>query len=90
MYTTEAGSRLVVAGIAPGGPADRAGIKVGDMVLEVAGEKPSDLADLWRRVWRLGPAGCGVSLKLLRKNHIKDALLQSADRGDFLKKPHLH
>src|SRR3954447_18259228 len=28
MYTTEAGTRLVVAGIAPGGPAERAGVKV--------------------------------------------------------------
>ncbi len=90
MYTTEAGSRLVVAGTAPGGPAERAGIKVGDMVLEVAGEKPSSLADLWRRVWRLGAAGCEVPLKMLRKNRVSHLRLQSADRGDFLKKPHLH
>ena len=90
MYTTEAGSRLVVAGVAPGGPAERAGIKVGDIVLEIAGEKPSSLAHLWRRVWRMGPAGCDVGLKFLRKNQIKDVLMRSADRSDFLKKPHLH
>src|SRR5258708_1332460 len=90
MYPPEAGSRLVVAGPAPGGPAERAGIKVGDMVLEVAGEKPSSLADLWRRVWRLGAAGCEVPLKMLRKNRVSHLRLQSADRGDFLKKPHLH
>jgi len=90
MYTTEAGSRLVVAGIAPGGPADRAGIKVGDMVLEIAGEKPSGLADLWRKLWRLGPAGCEVPLKMLRKSRVSDQRLQSADRNAFLKKPHLH
>jgi S1-C subfamily serine protease len=90
MYTTEAGTRLVVAGIAPGGPAERAGIKVGDIVLDIAGEKPSSLADLWRRVWRVGPAGCIVPLKMLRKNSVADRVLKSADRNDFLKKPHLH
>ena len=40
MYTTEAGERLVVAGLAPGGPAERAGMRVGDAVIEVAGAKP--------------------------------------------------
>jgi S1-C subfamily serine protease len=90
MYTTEAGTRLVVAGIAPGGPAERAGVKVGDILLDIAGEKPSSLADLWRRLWRLGPAGCDVPLKLLRKNSVAERVLKSADRNDFLKKPHLH
>ena len=90
MYTTEAGARLVVAGIAPGAPAERAGVKVGDMVLEVAGAKPESLADLWRRVWRLGPPGTEVPLKLLRNAAPVDVRLRSADRSDFLKKPHLH
>jgi S1-C subfamily serine protease len=90
MYTTEAGSKLVVAGLAPNGPAERAGVQVGDMVLEVAGAKPRDLADLWRRVWRLGSPGVEVQLKLQRKTAQADARLVSADRSDFLKKPHLH
>ena len=90
MYTTEAGDKLVVAGLAAGGPADRAGVKVGDLVLDVAGEKPSSLADLWRRVWRLGPSGTDVPLKLQRKSALVNVRLHSADRHDFLKKPHLH
>ena len=90
MYTTEAGTRLVVAGIAPGGPADRAGIKVGDILLDIAGERPEGLADLWRRLWRVGPAGSEVRLKMLRKNSVAERVLKSADRHDFLKKPHLH
>jgi S1-C subfamily serine protease len=90
LYATEAGSRLVVAGLAPGGPAERAGVKVGDIVLEVAGAKPSSLADLWRRIWRLGPVGTEVPLRLARKNGESEMRLRSADRNDFLKKPHLH
>src|SRR5438067_130799 len=45
MYTTEAGKKLVVAGLAPGGPAERAGMKIGDVVVEVANGRPASLAD---------------------------------------------
>jgi S1-C subfamily serine protease len=90
MYTTDAGAKLVVAAVAPGSPADRAGVKIGDLVLEIAGEKPTGLADLWRKLWRVGPPGCEVPLKLLRKQRVLEPRLQSADRNDFLKKPHLH
>src|SRR5205809_227029 len=41
MYATEAGARLVVAGLAPGGPAEKAGLQVGDALLEVAGGQPA-------------------------------------------------
>ena len=90
MYTTDAGTKLVAAAVAPGSPADRAGVKVGDLVLEIAGAKPSSLADLWRRLWALGDAGVEVPMKLMRKSRVLDLRMQSADRNDFLKKPHLH
>ena len=90
MYTTDAGERLLVAGLAPGGPAERAGVKVGDALLDVNGEKPKSLADLWRKVWRLGPSGAVVPLKLARSGKTFELRITSGDRGDFLKKPHLH
>ena len=90
MYTTEAGKKLVVAGLAPGGPAERAGMKIGDVVVEVANGRPASLADLWRRVWRAGPAGAEVQLKVVRNLTISEVRVKSADRSEFLKKPHLH
>ena len=90
MYATEAGARLVVAGLAPGGPAEKAGMKVGDAVLEVAGAKPKSLADLFRRIWACGNAGVRVPMKLLRETATKEVVATSVDRNDFLKKPHLH
>ncbi len=90
MYTTEASGKLVVAGIAPGGPAERAGVKIGDVVAKVAGAKPTGLADLWRKVWALGGPGTEVPLEVARKNGVAEMRVRSADRHDFLKKPHLH
>lgn len=90
LYATEAGARLVVAGLAPGGPAEKAGVKIGDVIVDVAGDRPLTLADLWRRVWRTGPPGVEVPIKLFRKDRAVDARIRSANRSDFLKKPHLH
>jgi S1-C subfamily serine protease len=90
MYTTEANGQLVVAGVAEGGPADRGGVRPGDLVLEVARERVSALADLFRKVWRLGPAGTEVPLTLARDGAPLRVRLRSADRNDFLKKPQLH
>jgi S1-C subfamily serine protease len=90
LYASEAGPRLVVAGLASGAPAEKAGLKIGDALLEVAGTKPSSLADLFRRIWACGDAGAEVRLKILRETSTRELVLKSVDRNDFLKKPHLH
>ncbi len=90
IYVTEAGNKLAVAGLAPGGPAELAGVQVGDIVAQAGGAAPSSLADLFRRIWRSGTAGAEVALKLVREGRFVDARIVSGDRTDFLKKPHLH
>ncbi|NDP42170.1 MAG: serine protease [Aromatoleum sp.] len=89
MYTVEDKGRLVVSGLADGGPADKAGVRPGDVVIEVAGDRVSELAELFRRVWRLGPAGTQIPLTLARNGSPVQLKVRSADRGDFLKKPSL-
>jgi S1-C subfamily serine protease len=90
MYTQYADERLIVAGLAPGGPAERAGVQTGDLVLGVAGERTTSLADFLRKIWRLGDAGVEVPLMLARQGDVLRLSVRSADRGDFLKKPRLH
>jgi S1-C subfamily serine protease len=90
IYATEAEAQLVVAGLASGGPADQAGLRVGDVLVDVAGARPKGLAELFRRVWSLGPAGVAVPLSVRRNGDSLRLSVRSADRNDFLKKPHLH
>jgi S1-C subfamily serine protease len=90
MYTAEDKGRIVVAGLAADGPADRAGVRLGDVVVEVGGDRVTGLAALWRGVWRLGPAGTDVPLALMRNGAAKQVRVRSADRNDFLKKPSMH
>jgi S1-C subfamily serine protease len=90
LYANEVSGRLLVAGHAKGGPAQRAGVQVGDVVLEVAGEKVATLAELFRKVWQLGSAGTEVPLTLGRRGSVLQVKVRSGDRNDFLKKPHVH
>lgn len=90
MYATEAEGQLIVAGIARGGPADQAGVRVGDLVLETGGERVVTLAAFLRKVWSLGPAGVDVPVVLARDGALHRVQIRSADRADFLKKPRLH
>ena len=82
--------QLVVGGLAPGGPAERAGVKLGDLVLEVGGERVTGLAAMFRRIWSAGPAGSEVALTYRAAAPSSKVQIHSADRNDFLKKPRLH
>lgn len=89
MYTAETEQRLVVGGLARGGPAERAGVRLGDVIVEVAGERVAGLAEMFRKVWSLGPAGVEVPLTVAREHELSQLSVHSADRSDFLKKPQL-
>ena len=90
MYAAETDGHIIVGGLATDGPADRAGIRQGDLVLEVAGQRVASLADLFRKVWGLGPAGTEIPMTLAREGSQLSVRLQSIDRNDMLKKPLLH
>lgn len=90
MYSADGPEAVVVVGLAGGGPADQAGVHVGDIVLEVAGRPVGGLADTFRKVWALGAAGVDVPLTLMRDGTPLSLRLRSADRNDFLKHAPLH
>jgi len=90
LYSTEIEDRIVVVGIAPKGPAARAEIKTGDVVVAVKVERVSTLAAFYRNVWALGRAGVEVPLTLYREGVTFDVRVNSSDRTKFLKGPRLH
>jgi S1-C subfamily serine protease len=90
LYATELEDRVVIMGLAGNGPAQRAGLRTGDLVLAVAGHDVSSLAGLFRRIWALGEAGVDVPLTLHREGDTFDVTIRSGDRSRFLKAPRLH
>ena len=77
--------RLLVSRVSPEGPAARAGLKSGDIVIGVAGEEVNSLAELYRKVWARGAAGVDVPLKVLQGLEIRDVTLRSMDRLDYFR-----
>jgi S1-C subfamily serine protease len=90
MYATPMEGVLIVGGLTQGGPAQRAGVRLGDVLLEVAGEPVADLAGLLRKVWSVGPAGSEIAMTLARGKRTSEVRVTSADRNDFLMKPRKH
>jgi len=81
----ETHGRLFVSRVSPDGPAERAGLKPGDIVLAVGGEEVTSLAEFYRKVWGRGAAGTAVPLRVLQGAQLKDINIKSIDRVDYFK-----
>jgi len=90
MFSTEIDNRVVVIGISGNGPAARAELKAGDVILAVRGEKVTSQAGFYRKLWALGPAGVDVPLTVHHEGVTFDVVLASTDRAKLLKGPRLH
>jgi S1-C subfamily serine protease len=90
VFATEVENRVVIAGISSRGPAARADLRQGDIVVSVAGARVEDLAGMFRRIWSLGKAGVEVPFTVYRDGKSIELRVTSGDRNRFLKGPSLH
>ena len=70
LYCHTLQEHVVILGVLPGGPADTAGLRTGDVVLAVDGTPVADRAALYRRLWAR-PAGETVTFQVFRDNEVK-------------------
>ena len=77
--------RLLVGRVTPGGPADKAGVQRGDVIVSVNGETPVGLPDFYRKVWSQGGAGAVVKLDVLHEHAVRHLEIKSINRLDHLK-----
>jgi S1-C subfamily serine protease len=80
------GSKVVVMDVSAGGPATRAEVRAGDVILAVAGQPVTSLADFYTKLWALGPAGVIAPLRLRRERDVFDIEVRTIDRASRLKK----
>ena len=83
LYTIEHMGRLVVAGISEGGPADRAGLQRNDILQALNDEVLDDVADFYRKLWAIGPAGTPVKLRMERDNDAFEVTVRTGDRAGY-------
>ena len=88
--TAESDGKIVVVGLWDNGPADKAGLEVGDIILDVNNVLVSTLSAFFRSIWSLGNAGTEVPLGILRAGQLKSVLIVSGDRSEYYRSPRLH
>ena len=81
----EVQGRLLVTRVSPEGPADRAGVQAGDIILGVGPDAVHTQAEFYRKVWSRGVAGAEIPLRILQDNEVRDIRLRSIDRLDYFR-----
>jgi S1-C subfamily serine protease len=74
--------KLVVAGLVPDGPGERAGLQDGDVIVRVDDQDVSSRRDLYAALWRHEP-GERVLLDVMREDRPQRVEVLAQDRSDF-------
>lgn len=83
LYVEETHGRIIVTRVISESPAEKGGLKPGDIILTVDKKEVSGLADFYRKVWAQGNAGVEVPLSILQGIRIRDLTIKSADRYQY-------
>jgi len=79
------GGQLVVTRVTRDGPAEKSGLKAGDIIVRLGGQPISGQVDFYRKLWGKGPAGTQIPVSVLQGAEVKDLVIQSIDRDQHLK-----
>ena len=81
----EVGGKLLVSRVTPQSPAEKAGIRRGDVIVGIDGEPTSTLPEFYRKLWSRGQAGVTVPLDVQSRSETRRLDIPSANRVDHLK-----
>ena len=85
LNTEEVRGRLYVSRVSPQGPAERAGVQNGDIVIGVGADEVTSLAEFYGKVWARGAAGVEIPLKVLQGTQVKEIVVRSIDRLEYFR-----
>src|SRR4029077_5540217 len=77
LNSMEEDGRLKVIRVSSDGPAEKAGIEPGDIILQLSCKKIENLPDFYRRLWSAGAPGVEVTLKVLKGSDVVDVKVRS-------------
>jgi S1-C subfamily serine protease len=88
-FSAESNGEVVVMSVVEEGPAAQAGLRQGDIISDIRDEKVDGLADFYRKLWKSGPVGTELPMRVVRGGRETWLRVKSADRSSFLRKPQL-
>jgi S1-C subfamily serine protease len=81
--TQDAEGNVIVTRVASGSPAEKAPIRVGDVIVTLGGQTLRGQADFYTRLWASGAAGREIALEVLRDGRIQRVTVKSVDRDTY-------
>jgi S1-C subfamily serine protease len=75
---------VIIAGIVPGGPGDKAGLREGDVIVSLNAEEVSSRRELYLSLWRHEP-GERLTFEIMRDNAVRRLEVTGGDRAEFFK-----
>ena len=85
VHTQEVQGRIVVTRVTPESPAQKAGLRRGDIITALDGQELAGQADLYKRLWAYGKPGVKVPLRVLQGNRMLELGIDSMDRYDHFR-----
>jgi S1-C subfamily serine protease len=75
---------VIIAGIVPGGPADKGGLQAGDLIVSLNAQEVSTRREFYVGLWRHEP-GERLTFEVMRDNVLKRVEVTGGDRAEFFK-----
>jgi S1-C subfamily serine protease len=75
---------VIIAGIVTGGPADKGGLREGDMIVSLNAEELSSRRELYVSLWKHQP-GEKLTFEVMRDNSVRRLEIIGGDRAEFFK-----
>ena len=87
LYAAPAREGVAVAGVTPGGPADRADLRPRDIITQMGGKPLAGRDEFFTALWK-GKVGDVFDLTVLRADELLSVKVRSRDRVEFFEPPH--
>jgi S1-C subfamily serine protease len=84
VFATPLDDGVVIAGVVPGGPGEKGGLREGDMVVSLNAQGVSTRRELYSNLWRHEP-GERLTIEVMRDNALRRLEITGGDRADFFK-----
>jgi S1-C subfamily serine protease len=75
---------VIIAGIVPGGPGEKGGLREGDIIVSLNAQELSTRRELYTSLWRHEP-GERLTFEVMRDNAVRRLEITGGDRAEFFK-----
>jgi S1-C subfamily serine protease len=85
IYSEEIRQHVVVTQVLRDAPAERGGVKRGDVILAVGEQAIGSQAEFYHALWASGAAGSDITLQIWRAKSVREINVHSIDRMEYLR-----